>query len=330
MNTSPKTTSASTGWRSILPIHPAAELFPRMTPDELRALGEDIVKNGLTNSIVLFQLDSKSPVRLLDGISRLDAIEMVTGCPVTVGAPSLMAGKFLACDKVIVLDGKTDPFTYVVSANINRRHLTAEDKRRIIAALIKANPQKSDRQIAKLVDASPTTVGDERERTCPTLDTSIDTKGRRQPRRRKRSPRKATTKPPATGNPKTDADVQAIRDNAAKTIRALMGRPEPPTREDIGSNSGGEAERLRVRNEELERENAHLRHEIEELREPALEAARCDICREKRRAMQRHVFVCDRCVETHGLPEIHAEAAPPDDGLDIPGFLDRTKQRAAQ
>ena len=29
-------------WRDVLQIHPAAELFPLMTPDELRALGEDI------------------------------------------------------------------------------------------------------------------------------------------------------------------------------------------------------------------------------------------------------------------------------------------------
>jgi hypothetical protein len=29
-------------WRDVLPIHFAAELFPRMLPDELRALGEDM------------------------------------------------------------------------------------------------------------------------------------------------------------------------------------------------------------------------------------------------------------------------------------------------
>jgi len=76
-------TPASSSWRSTLPIHPAAELFPRMSPDELQALGEDIIKNGLTSPIVLWQPDSKSQARLLDGISRLDAIEIATGCPVT-------------------------------------------------------------------------------------------------------------------------------------------------------------------------------------------------------------------------------------------------------
>src|SRR5262249_60630199 len=71
-------TAASSSWRSTLPIHPAAELFPRMAPDGLRALGEDIIKNGLTAPIVLGQPDSKSPAPPLDGISRPDATQMPT------------------------------------------------------------------------------------------------------------------------------------------------------------------------------------------------------------------------------------------------------------
>jgi hypothetical protein len=40
-------TKPSPCWRDTLPIHPAAELFPRMSPDELQALGDDVVvKNG--------------------------------------------------------------------------------------------------------------------------------------------------------------------------------------------------------------------------------------------------------------------------------------------
>jgi hypothetical protein len=33
----------SPSWRDVLPVHPAAELFEPLSPDELRALGEDIV-----------------------------------------------------------------------------------------------------------------------------------------------------------------------------------------------------------------------------------------------------------------------------------------------
>ncbi len=34
-------------WRDQLQIHPACELFPPLPPDELRALGEDIIVNRL-------------------------------------------------------------------------------------------------------------------------------------------------------------------------------------------------------------------------------------------------------------------------------------------
>jgi hypothetical protein len=109
---------------------------------------------------VLWRRDSKSQPSLLDGISRLDAIEIATGSPVTVGAPSIIAGEhFRASDKVIVLDKSVDPYTYVISINLHRRHLTAEQKRELIAQLLKATPEKSDRQIAETVKASPTTVG---------------------------------------------------------------------------------------------------------------------------------------------------------------------------
>jgi hypothetical protein len=44
-------------WRDDFPVHPAADLFPLMSPDELRALGEDIIKDGLTSRIVLWRAD---------------------------------------------------------------------------------------------------------------------------------------------------------------------------------------------------------------------------------------------------------------------------------
>jgi hypothetical protein len=97
-------TAAKPSWRDILPIHPAGDLFPPMSLDELRALGADIVKRGLTAPIALWRAHPKMQAQLLDGRNRLDAIELVTGKQVLVGAPSIEAGEdFLVCDKVIEL-----------------------------------------------------------------------------------------------------------------------------------------------------------------------------------------------------------------------------------
>ena len=174
-------------WRDVLPIHPAADPFPLWTPDELKTTGADILKNGLTSPIVLWRADPKAPAQLLDGRNRLEAIEMVSGMPVEVGAPSIIAGDFLATDAVIVLDGrKVNPWDYVDSANIRRRHLTTEQKREAITKLIKAQPEKPDLQIAKTVKVSPTTVGTVRREMeakgdVSKLETRTDTKGRQQP-----------------------------------------------------------------------------------------------------------------------------------------------------
>src|SRR5262249_19725522 len=231
-------THASSSWRSTLPIHPAAELFPRMSPDELRALGEDIVKTAL------WRRDSKSQPSLLDGISRLDAIEIAIGSEVIVGAPSLTAGDFLACNKVTVLDKSDDPYTYVISANIHRRHLTAEQKRELIAKLIKAMPEKSDRQIAATAKASPTTAGTVRANLEPKaevskLATRTDAKGVKQPARKQPTNKPRTTVPKVGASPATGSHSN----NAGH---------------DVGPDSTSEAAGLRARNRELEHEKHHL------------------------------------------------------------------------
>jgi hypothetical protein len=180
-------------WRDVLSIHPAAELFPSMSEDELRALGEDIKKNGLTSKVVLWRDGRAGPV-LLDGRNRLDAIEMVIDRPVMVGPPSIATPKeFLACNKVIVLDKSVDPFEYVISANIHRRHLNVYERDELIAKLIKTDPTKSNRQIARIAKASHPHVGKVREQLektgdVETVTTSIDTKGRQQPAKKRRKP----------------------------------------------------------------------------------------------------------------------------------------------
>ena len=184
-------------WRDILQIHPAAALFPRLSRDELRALGDDILENGQRVPIALWKERTETPV-LLDGIGQLDAMEAV-GIHVEVnffGSPQGPTHVSLYCwhprgrtriaSTDIVGD---DPYAYVISANIRRRHLSIEDKDGLIVQLLKADPTKSNRIVAKLTDTSHPHVAKVRERAekvgdVETVTTSVDTRGRAQPARK--------------------------------------------------------------------------------------------------------------------------------------------------
>jgi hypothetical protein len=235
-----------------------------MSPDELRELGEDIVTNGVTSPIALWRADPKSPLYLLDGRNRLDAIEMVTGRPVEVGAPSIMAGEFLAIDGVTELDGrKVDPWAYAVSANIHRRHLTAEQKREVMAALIKAQPEKPDLQIAKAVKVSPTTVGTVRREMeakgdVSKLETRTDTKGRQQPARKARPPKEKLKSEPVEPTAAARGDISATSTSEVNQLHARVRELENEKRRLEIKVVGLESEI-----EDLKAENDGLRAKLE-------------------------------------------------------------------
>src|SRR5262245_14783983 len=127
-------------WRDVLPIHPAAELFPLLPADELRALGEDIIKHGMTSPVALWHWQKEHQLVLLDGRNRLDALE-ACGRVLVDEHGKLIWSEWLRWDELRGQNG-TDPYEYVASANIHRRHLTAEQKRELIAKLIQATPEK--------------------------------------------------------------------------------------------------------------------------------------------------------------------------------------------
>jgi transposase len=61
------------GWRSKHKIHPATELFPLMSQDNLAALATDIEANGLKVAIQIRTVDGVE--YLIDGRNRMDALE---------------------------------------------------------------------------------------------------------------------------------------------------------------------------------------------------------------------------------------------------------------
>jgi len=206
-------------WRDGLPVHPAADLLPLMSetdPAGFKALAEDIKEHGITVPIVLWTEAPGSRCSLLDGRNRLDAMELA-GIKITAnkrGVPNdvLCTFRYGFRDKYSI-GGEftdTDPYAYVISANIHRRHLTAEQKRELITKLLKATPEKSNRQIAETVKASHNTVGAVRAEMESTgqIDQLKKTTGK------DGKARKLPAKKPAKKKRRTPEDFQ--RDIAAK------------------------------------------------------------------------------------------------------------------
>lgn len=94
-----------------IPVHEAADVFPMLQEDELKELAEDIKANGQHQPIII-----KDGV-LIDGRNRLAACKIAGVEPI-----------------VQELDGQ-DPVAYILSANINRRHLTKGQRAMAVAMI---------------------------------------------------------------------------------------------------------------------------------------------------------------------------------------------------
>jgi hypothetical protein len=94
-----------------LPVHPAAAVFPMLADNELDELADDIRAHGLRHAIVV------KDGHLIDGRNRLEACRRAGIEPRTEE-----------------LNG-TDPVAYILSANVNRRHLTKGQRAMAIAKL---------------------------------------------------------------------------------------------------------------------------------------------------------------------------------------------------
>src|SRR5262245_35836200 len=226
---------SKSSWRDVIKVHPAAELFPRMLPDELRALAEDIKKNEIRVPIILWSESEKTEPALLDGRNRLDAAELAgievfevrrdKGGRIDLHVPHRCL--YGSGGGRSAIDGSSltaDPYEFVLSANIHRRHLTAEKKRELIAELLKAQPEKSDRQIAEAVKASPTTVGTVRAEMESTVQSGQlpppkrvgkDGKSRKQPAKRKPTP-------PKPAKPESSDAYAALKPSHDRAARKLL------------------------------------------------------------------------------------------------------------
>jgi ParB/Sulfiredoxin domain len=181
------TTSPTKSATDLIPVgditalvaHPLAEMFSLISEDELKELAEDIRKNGMLEAITLCE------GKILDGRNRFAAAKLI--------------GFALRRHNFRELRSDLDPRTFVISATIKRRHLSREDRAKIIAMLLKAEPAKSNRQIAETAKVDDKTVGAVRAKLEATAEipqlentTGKDAK----PARRRRAARvRAKTKP---------------------------------------------------------------------------------------------------------------------------------------
>jgi hypothetical protein len=137
-------------WREI--IHPAALILPRPSAAEYEILKADVVKNGMRVPLTTW-IDSNGEHYLLDGISRLQVL-VETNQQILKDED----GSWLVPTTPYSAADGHDPYEIVTSLNLVRRHLTHEQKRDVVATMLKRRPELSDRAIAKMAQVDHHTV----------------------------------------------------------------------------------------------------------------------------------------------------------------------------
>jgi ParB-like chromosome segregation protein Spo0J len=151
------------------------QLLPPLSPDEYAALKADIAKHGI---LVAVELDEHG--HLLDGRHRVRAWQELRTEGIRVpDFPRVIRAGLSEAEKR----------AHVRAVNLVRRHLTAAQRRAIIADALRDDPAQSDRQVAAMLGVSHPTVGAvrhelERAGDVERFTTRMDVLGRSQPVRR--------------------------------------------------------------------------------------------------------------------------------------------------
>jgi hypothetical protein len=186
---------------------------------------------------------------VLDGRSRLDAMESV-GLEVAIFDKDGLLNSELF--EIVDLARGDTPEAYVASANVHRRHLSAEDRQDALIRLIARAPEKGDRLIGEEAGVDHKVVGRARKKgeqlgRVPQLAKTIgkDGKARKAPVRKTLAPKSApkAAPPPAgalavAGNDVSPAE-SALALKSAFAAEVVEPTAEKPAAEMGASGDGG-------------------------------------------------------------------------------------------
>jgi len=125
--------------------HPLANMFPMIEGNAFEELKRDIAAQGILEPIRLYQ------GMILDGRNRYAAGKAV--------------GHHFTLDDFVEWEGTlAEAEAWVVSTNFHRRQLTTKQKQEVIEGMLRKYPTLSDREIARQIGVSNSTVCAARER----------------------------------------------------------------------------------------------------------------------------------------------------------------------
>jgi CENP-B N-terminal DNA-binding domain len=125
--------------------HPLANTFPMIEESAFEELKADIKAHGILEPIRLFQ------GMILDGRNRYKA-------------GKACSHPFTPADFREWVGTVAEAEAWVISTNFHRRQLTNAQKQEIIQDMIKKNPSLGDREIARRLNVSHSTVGAARDK----------------------------------------------------------------------------------------------------------------------------------------------------------------------
>jgi hypothetical protein len=201
------------------------KLVPALSRQQYRQLKEDIKARGQ----VLEPLDVTDSGVILDSHNRWAIIQelKIEGVKISYDVRTLEFGT----------DHVTAVPSFVRAVNLHRRHLTTEQKRKLIREELKANPTDSNRKIAELLGVDDKTIAASRKQTESTAEIpqsearkGADGKTRRTPPPRAKRPNAEPKADDAAEPGKADEAPADIRqDEAIDTdlTRERVNRPRP-------------------------------------------------------------------------------------------------------